>query len=102
MRKLVLICFLVLLKSTGSQADTVRLESHSLRIEINDVTGRWTLLDKLSGTRWPSKGTAGSGVATWLEGDFVRTDTTDKNSVRLRSFWALEEIGFDWVCLFGL
>ena len=84
MRKLVLICFLVLLKSTGSQADTVRLESHSLRIEINDVTGRWTLLDKLSGTRWPSEGTAGSGVATWLEGDFVRTETTDKNSARLR------------------
>jgi len=84
MRKLVLICLLVLLKSAGGQADTVRLESRSLRVEVNDVTGRWALLDKRSGTMWPSRGTAGSGTATWLEGNFVRTETTDKNSVRLR------------------
>lgn len=84
MRKLVLICLLVLLKCASSQADTVRLESRSLRVEVDDVTGRWALLDKLSGTRWPSRGTAGSGTATWLDGNFVRTETTDKNSIRLR------------------
>lgn len=84
MRKLVLICLLILLKSAGGQADTVRLESRSLRVVINDVTGRWALLDKRSGIRWPSKGTAGPGVATWLEGDFTRAEATDKNSIRLR------------------
>ena len=75
MRKLVLICLLVLLKSTGGQADTVRLESRSLRVEVDDVTGRWALLDKRSGTGWPSKGTAGAGTATWLDGNFVRAET---------------------------
>ena len=63
MRKLVLVCLLVRLKSAGGQAGTIRLESRSLLVEVDDVTGRWTLLDKRSGTRWPSKGTAGSGTA---------------------------------------
>jgi len=85
MRKLVLICLLVLLKSTGSEADIVRLESPRLTVEINDVTGRWSLLDKRSATKWPSEGTAGPGTATWLEGNFVRTETIHKNSVRLHS-----------------
>ena len=63
MRKLVLICLLVLLISSITNAGTVKLESRWLKAEINDVTGQWTLLDKRSETRWPSEGTAGPGIA---------------------------------------
>lgn len=85
MRKLILICLLILLTSTISPADIVTLESRWLKAEINDVTGRWSLLDKRSGTRWPSDGTAGPGSAEWLEGDFERTDITNKNTVHLHN-----------------
>ncbi|MHC4558524.1 MAG: DUF5696 domain-containing protein [Planctomycetota bacterium] len=83
MCKHVLIFLLVLLICVSSQADTVILESRSMKIEIDDVAGRWALLDKSSGTRWPSEGMAGPGKAAWLEGDFIKTEATDKNSVRL-------------------
>ncbi len=85
MRKLVLTCLLALLISSISHADTVTLESRWLKTEINDVTGRWTLLDKRSGIRWPSQGTAGPGSAEWLKGNFERTDNTNKNSIHLRN-----------------
>jgi hypothetical protein len=61
------------------------LESDFLTLEIDDGTARWALLDKRSGTRWPSEGMAGPGMANGLEGDFVRIETTDKNSVRLKN-----------------
>lgn len=83
MGKPILICLLVLLISAGAQADIVRLESHSLRVEVDDATGRWALLDKRSGTKWPSEGMANPGTATWLEGNFQKIQTMDKNSVRL-------------------
>ncbi|MHC4537536.1 MAG: hypothetical protein ACYS6K_26680, partial [Planctomycetota bacterium] len=85
MRKLVLICLLVLLISSISYADTVTLESRLLKAEINDVTGRWTLQDKRSGIKWPSQGSAGPGIAAWLEGDFEKTDSANKNSIHLRN-----------------
>ena len=83
MGKPILICLLVLLISASTQADIVRLESHSLRVEVDDATGRWNLLDKRSGTKWPSEGMANPGTATWLEGNFQKIQTMDKNSVRL-------------------
>jgi len=84
MRKLILLCLLAFPGSNTSQARIVKLESRSLMVEVNDVTGRWTLLDKRSTARWPSEGMAGPGAATWLEGDFVEAESTDKNSVCLR------------------
>ena len=83
MCKLKFICLLVLLICLSSQADIVRLESPSLKVEVDGVTGRWVLLDKGSGTKWPSMGMAGPGEATWLEGDFVKTESADNNSLRL-------------------
>ncbi|MHC4464864.1 MAG: hypothetical protein ACYS30_26055 [Planctomycetota bacterium] len=53
MRQFIKILSLVLLISTGSQAKTIKLESHLLAVEIDDGTARWALLDKRSGTRWP-------------------------------------------------
>ena len=84
MRKLILFCLLALAVSTASGARIVRLESQSMMVEVNDVTGRWALLDKRSAVRWPSEGMAGPGAAAWLEGDFVEARTTDKDSVTLR------------------
>jgi len=79
MRKLVLVCLLVWPLCTKSQADVVRLESRSLTVELDDTTGRWALLDKRSGTKWPSEGMANPGTATWLEGDFQKTETLDEH-----------------------
>jgi len=83
MRKLVLLCLLAFPISPTAKAGIVRLESQSLMVEVNDVTGQWALLDKRSTARWPSDGMAGPGAAAWLEGNFVKSETTDKNSVRL-------------------
>ncbi|MCP4263394.1 MAG: hypothetical protein GY774_38690 [Planctomycetes bacterium] len=85
MRKLVLICLIVLLISSITHADMAKLENRWLRIEINDSTGRWSLLDKRSQTKWPSKGTTGPGNAEWLDGDFVRTESTNNNSIHLHN-----------------
>lgn len=84
MRKLVLFCVLAFPISTIGQAGIVKLESQCLMVEVNDVTGRWALLDKRSAVRWPSEGMARPGAASWLEGDFVEAKTIDKNSVTLR------------------
>jgi hypothetical protein len=83
MRSLVFICLLMLVVSTSSEAGTVRLEGRSLLVEVDDATGRWVLMDKRSGARWPTKGMASPGTATWLEGDFLRSEMNDKTSVRL-------------------
>jgi hypothetical protein len=83
MAKPVLTCLFVLLISASTQAEIVRLESNSLRVEVDDSTGRWALQDKRSGARWPSEGTANPGTSAWLEGDFRKIQTMDKNSVRL-------------------
>ena len=85
MRTFIHVCLLVLIISAGSQAKTIKLESDLLAVEIDDGTGRWALLDKRSGTRWPSEGMAGPGVATWLEGDFVRAEVSNRNSLHLRN-----------------
>jgi hypothetical protein len=85
MRGFIHMCLLVMLISAGSQAKTIKLESDWLTLEIDEGTAHWALLDKRSGTRWPSKGMAGAGVAKELEGDFERIKTTNKNSVRLQN-----------------
>lgn len=84
MKRLILVCVLVVCISAGAQAGTVKLESKYLTVEVDGATGRWVLQDKRSGTRWPSEGTAGRGAAPWLEGEFAKAETPDQNSVRLR------------------
>jgi hypothetical protein len=53
-----------------AQADTQRLESPSMLVEIDPNSGRWSLVDKASGVRWPSEGAASAGSASGLEGPF--------------------------------
>ena len=83
MRKLMLALVFVLPIWPRTHADVVKLESRSLMVEVDDITGRWALLDKRSGTKWPSSGTAHPGAATWLEGNLQKTESIDKTSVRL-------------------
>jgi hypothetical protein len=83
MRKLILALMFVLPIWPRAHADVVKLESRSLMVEVDDMTGRWALLDKRSGTKWPSRGVANPGTATWLEGDFQKTEPMDKTSVSL-------------------
>ncbi len=83
MRKSVLACLMVLVLSTNGRAGTLRLESHSLMLDVDDATGRWALLDKRSGARWPSKGMASPGMAACLEGSFPKSEVKERNSVRL-------------------
>lgn len=84
MRKLILVLMLVLSICSRSHAGIVKLESRSLTVEADDMTGRWTLLDKRSGTKWPSTGMALPGTANWLEGNCEKTEDLDKTSLRLQ------------------
>ncbi len=62
-------------EAVAAQGDTVRLESRSLRVQIDPKTGKWSLLDKNSGVRWPSAGTASPGSAEGLASDFQKVAT---------------------------
>ncbi len=61
----------------------LRLESDVLQVEIDGTTGQWALLDKRSGQRWPSQGTASAGEVPALEGGFVRAEVDEGRAVRL-------------------
>lgn len=63
--------------------DTVRLESQWVSLEINSATGRWFFVDKRSGARWPSKGTASPGAAGGLGGGFSKAEVSPDRSLRL-------------------
>jgi len=73
---------IVLGGAMGVQAATVRLESRTVRVEVEAKTGRWALTDKRSGVRWPSAGTASAGSAKGLAGGFAECSTS-KRAVRL-------------------
>lgn len=83
MRNLILAGSFVILICVTCHAGIVRLQSNVLSVEVDDTTGQWFLLDKRSGTRWPSEGTAGAGRAEWLESDFAKAESRGKDSVRL-------------------
>ena len=83
MRKFILAGSFLMLICLTCRAGIVRLESPVLSVEVDDATGRWALLDKRSGTRWPSTGIAGAGRADWLDGRFVRAESLGTDSVRL-------------------
>lgn len=85
LKTLVLIALVTLLADAGVWAGTARLESENLRVEIDDATGRWRLLDKRSGVQWPTEGTAGPGQSPRLEGAFTRSQSPRANSARLVS-----------------
>ncbi len=48
-------------------ADTEVLDTRGFRFEIDPQTGKWSLLDKVAGVRWPSQGAAGVGTGKGLE-----------------------------------
>ena len=55
---------------------TLRLESPAMQAEVEATTGRWSLVDKVSGVRWPSEGSARPGAAKALEEGFDECSAT--------------------------
>lgn len=45
-----------------------QLESPRLKVTVDSQTGRWSLVDKGAGTRWPSMGEAAAGEGKGLDG----------------------------------
>jgi hypothetical protein len=73
---------LTLFLVAAAPAESLHLESPSLRVEIDAKTGRWSLLDKAADVRWPSADAASPGAAKGLEGDFQH-EASGPNIVRL-------------------
>ncbi|MBM4038108.1 MAG: hypothetical protein FJ290_06295 [Planctomycetes bacterium] len=53
-----------------ARGEALRLESASLQVEVDAESGRWALLDKASGVRWPTAGDASPGASPALLGGF--------------------------------
>ncbi len=83
MHRLLLAALVVWLTCSTGEVGAATLESHSLAVAIDEAAGRWALLDKRSGARWPSNGTAGPGAADWLEGNFEKSEIKEGKSIRL-------------------
>ena len=71
--RLVALAIVAALSAGVAYADTRLLESPAMRVEIDSQTGKWSLVDKASGIRWPSAGAAGAGAASGLASEFAKT-----------------------------
>lgn len=69
--------------SAAAQAGSLKLQSKFMAVDIDASTGKWSLLDKLSGVRWPSQGTASPGVDSLITGKFTTRKAEGQNIVRL-------------------
>lgn len=83
LRRWILVYLLTSLPAASGLAAVTSLESDFLRVQVNDDTGQWTLLDKHSSVQWPSEGTAGSGSSSRLQGAFTLSADAPKNVLRL-------------------
>ncbi len=59
---------------TAPPNEPLRLESPRLVVEVDSQTGDWSIVDKLSGVRWPTAGKAGPGTAPGLAGGFATSE----------------------------
>jgi hypothetical protein len=81
--RMYLLAVLLGLPAAGAgRADTIVLESSSLRLEVDRETAQWSLLDKRSGVRWPTEGTASPGDAPWLRSTSLSAEKGRLNNVR--------------------
>jgi len=83
MRESVLVPLLLLGVAMDAEGKTARLDGRTMTVEVDTQTGQWSLLDKRSGVRWPSEGTAAAGVSKGLQGGFAEVDLSGPNRVRL-------------------
>ena len=83
MPRSLLACILVFLAGLNCHAGIIKLESNSLLAEIDKTSGQWSLLDKSSGVRWPSEGTASIGEMPQMKDGFVKSEELDQKSVSL-------------------
>ncbi|MGQ9590277.1 MAG: DUF5696 domain-containing protein [Planctomycetota bacterium] len=61
----------------------LRLDGVSLQLAVDRRTGRWSLVDKASGVRWPTEGAAGAGSTRALSGGFTSADASRADRLRL-------------------
>jgi hypothetical protein len=78
-----LVGLLGLLAAVGARADTIALDSDSLRVEVDRGTAQWSLLDKRSGVRWPTEGRASPGDVPWLHGTFLPAEQGRADAIRM-------------------
>lgn len=69
--------------SITARAGTLTLQSDFLAVDIDVSTGRWRLVDKRSEVRWPSRGEASAGSASWMTGKFTQEKADGENVVKL-------------------
>lgn len=60
----------MLLSFLGEENGPLVLKSNTLRVEIQQSTGMWAMIDQSSGQRWPSKGYASAGDSDGLNAPF--------------------------------
>ncbi len=76
----------VLLWAATASADTARLESQWLTVEVDTASGAWALMDRSSGVRWPTSGMANAGLGQESAEGFAEVETTpDGDSLVLRT-----------------
>jgi hypothetical protein len=66
----------------ASRGEVLSLETRSMRVDVDSKSGRWSLLDKRSGVRWPTSGDASPGSCPTLQGGFSDADLRSR-SLRL-------------------
>ncbi|HUT36006.1 MAG TPA: DUF5696 domain-containing protein [Planctomycetota bacterium] len=65
-----LMLLLLLGEAMVASGEALTLDGDAMRVEVDSASGRWALLDKASGVRWPSSGDAGPGSSPALLGGF--------------------------------
>jgi hypothetical protein len=74
----------VLIACSIGQGGPLKLESDSLKVEVDRSTGHWSLVDMRSGVRWPSEGHASVGDIPQFKNGFIKADK-GHHSLRLMS-----------------
>ncbi len=77
------VLFLLAAITSIAHAEPNVLENDLMRVEV-DKSGQWSMLDKQSGERWPSEGTASAGSGQWLDDGLVDANA-DAAHIVLRS-----------------
>lgn len=67
-----------------ARAETLKLQSDDLKVEVDPSTGDWSLVDTRSGVRWPSEGNASVGDRPQFKDGFIKAQK-DRQTLRLMS-----------------
>ncbi|MFP4056343.1 MAG: DUF5696 domain-containing protein [Candidatus Brocadiia bacterium] len=83
LRPTMLILLIALGEAMAAEGTPLRLTSRWIVVEVDSRTGRWSLLDRGSGVRWPTAGVASAGSGRALRGGFAEARQDSATSLRL-------------------